>query len=880
MTLRPARRLLAFFTVALGLPAAAQAPVEVGAAPAWVDAVDLELRAQATSASGGVEYLLLDHQENIALAEPEVYTHTAQRVVSPAGVQSESQVTLSFDPAYERLTVHTIRLRRGAEVLERLAAERFQVLQQETQLEQQLLDGRCTLLLVLDDVRVGDVIEVAYTLRGRNPAFGSKYAAAQALNSSVPVQRWRVRLLAPHERELAVRVHGGEDRSQLRELGELTERLWDQTDVPAVVYENYTPSWFDAFAWLQTSEFGSWDELAQWAEPLFRLPETTPPSVAEVARHVREQSADAREQLRLALRFVQDDVRYLGLELGASSFQPAPPDKVLERRYGDCKDKALLFCAILRELGIGASPALVNTLRRGHVAELLPSPLDFDHAIVRAELGDEELWVDPTSTHERGALSEKSLPDYGQALVVLGERAGLVDVERDQGEEPLTTIEKEFKVTLSGPVAYSVTTTFEGGDADGARRYVAAWSAEELSQHRTDQQTRSYRSVRALAPLAVRDDETRNRVVFEEHYAIDSFWGTPDASGTWGTFDQSEIGDELAVPDNRARRAPLALDFPRHLSVRTRVMLPEEWQIENQSSRLQVPGITITRGVRCVNRVLELSTDYRTFADHVPLAELARYRAQAQQLHASLGYQISKPVAGGGRAKELDTQAILAPLVGLLILAVVVGVPVGVLVWVARARRRGRAAVDDRRPWVPGDAQSAPFAAASALAAHAQPRVWRSESALVVELSSELPPRCVVCNHEASERIERKFRWHEPLLYLLILAGVLVYAIVATVVSKRAAVKLGLCARHHAARRRNLALAWSAGIAGFACVITAVSVESIVLGFYVGLPLLVFAAIFGQRKASIVRVTRIDEHCVHLSGTGKPFLESFERRAA
>ena len=46
---------------------------------------------------------------------------------------------------------------------------------------------------------------------------------------------------------------------------------------------------------------------------------------------------------------------------------PSAPDAVYARRWGDCKEKALLMVTMLRALGIEASPALVNTERRDDI---------------------------------------------------------------------------------------------------------------------------------------------------------------------------------------------------------------------------------------------------------------------------------------------------------------------------------------------------------------------------------------------------------------------------------------------------------------------------------------------------------------------------------
>lgn len=80
---------------------------------------------------------------------------------------------------------------------------------------------------------------------------------------------------------------------------------------------------------------------------------------------------------------------------------------------------------------------------------------------------------------------------------------------------------------------------------------------------------------------------------------------------------------------------------------------------------------------------------------------------------------------------------------------------------------------------------------------------WKDKTVLIVTRVITLPHVCVKCGQPASKRLKQTFFWHEPWIYLLILAGLLVYIIVALVLRKKATVDMGLC-EHHASRRSTL----------------------------------------------------------------------------
>jgi len=154
-------------------------------------------------------------------------------------------------------------------------------------------------------------------------------------------------------------------------------------------------------------------------------------------------------------------------------------------------------------------------------------------------------------------------------------------------------------------------------------------------------------------------------------------------------------------------------------------------------------------------------------------------------------------------------------------------------------------------------------------------QMWRSGEFLVLRKDTALPPRCVKCNApQHGNRIKRKLFWHPPWIYLLILPGLLIYAIVATIIGKRALVEVPLCVEHRRIRMRDLLVTWllivfCLGAFGYAIVASS--------GWWalVGLSLLFAAAIYGGLRTTIVGPKRIDDQFVWLKGVGPEFLAPF-----
>src|SRR6185369_15081757 len=98
---------------------------------------------------------------------------------------------------------------------------------------------------------------------------------------------------------------------------------------------------------IEVTEFEKWDQVKEWARKVFDIHSFDKSLIAKKAAEIAEQYPDKKMQLVAALRFVQDQVRYYGIEIGVNAIKPHTPDFTLRNRFGDCKDKSLLLCTLL-----------------------------------------------------------------------------------------------------------------------------------------------------------------------------------------------------------------------------------------------------------------------------------------------------------------------------------------------------------------------------------------------------------------------------------------------------------------------------------------------------------------------------------------------------
>jgi hypothetical protein len=181
--------------------------------------------------------------------------------------------------------------------------------------------------------------------------------------------------------------------------------------------------------------------------------------------------------------------------------------------------------------------------------------------------------------------------------------------------------------------------------------------------------------------------------------------------------------------------------------------------------------------------------------------------------------------------------------------------------------------MDDRNPYAPSRASlTEPVSRADGNTGIA---VWRDGDVLIISIGAEMPHRCVKCNGPADQPIKaRKVYWHHPVLYLLVLVNIIIYAIVAAVVRKTAFVRAGLCIEHKRRQRIASIFAWTGSLSGIVLVFLGMGSSWGFWGALLGMLLILGSVIGGLIFARIVYAKKIDKSYVRLKGCGTVFLDS------
>lgn len=638
---------------------------DVAPAPAWVEHRDVATSwpASAPGARGdNWRYWLFDSQIDRRHGHRDIYTDRAYEADSADLIRQAGKYEINFNPDYQKLTLHRVEVRRNGQWQDRLKTDAVTLARRESDFDSSdMSTGEVSALIVMDDVQPGDVVRISYTVSGSNPILAGMEAEKFNFDWYQPVLERHVRAWWDAALPLDIRRSAGVPAAITTQHAEGELVSVDAADLPAVYNEGSYPNWYSATATLNISAKRSWSDVAAWARELYPQPKPLP---ADLQQRIAQWKMLPTDQgIAAALRAVQEEVRYFGIELGESSHRPAEPALTWQRRYGDCKDKARLLATILHAMGVEAYPALVSAAEGKGVHDWPASPNAFDHVIVQVRLRDATLWLDPTSTQQRDPLRALSRDTLGAALPVAPDTRNLVDIRRQPSAIDHVNVEEHFVPDAHGTgVNLDLHSDFSGTAAEQLRARMHSSSRDDMARGYADYYRRRYGAIEADAPQ-ISDDAQTGVLSVREHYRLDNPWS--DGLGRGLDVFPGSLGGYLELPRVAQRKAPFDLGTPVEVTYVTRITLPAGWSWPNEpgSGHWNDKAVQFDYAGKKDGRDVVLTRHYRSDRDMVPAADFPAHFALLRKIGEALSHQLSFSVgsvaAGSDAEREKRLQALL-----------------------------------------------------------------------------------------------------------------------------------------------------------------------------------------------------------------------------
>lgn len=212
---------------------------------------------------------------------------------------------------------------------------------------------------------------------------------------------------------------------------------WTVKNITAKKLEPFSPEWElqSANVYVAPTEFeidgytgslNTWEDFGKWGVLLNKDRQTIPEELANKLNELVADAPNEYEKIRRIYKYLQDNTRYVSIQLGIGGWQPFPAQEVAEKKYGDCKALSNFTHAMLKSVGIESHYAFI---RAGNdVPKMMrdfPSN-QFNHAILCVPLKEkikgntqkaDTLWLECTNQTEAFAYQGGFTEDRDALLI-------------------------------------------------------------------------------------------------------------------------------------------------------------------------------------------------------------------------------------------------------------------------------------------------------------------------------------------------------------------------------------------------------------------------------------------------------------------------------
>ncbi len=609
--------------------------------PSWVKVENIkENNVDANSIRDGYYYALVDEQYNTVLKHD--FCHYATKATSELGLDYTSQLEIEFDPSYQKVEIHYIKINRGQETIDLTHTSGIKLLKEENERSNGVLNETNTLYANLSDIRKGDIVEYAYSVIGYNNVFKNAFSFSLKFGYSIPVGRINRSLIIDKETKLSILNTNCEIQPEISENKNITY-TWVAENTTPIKLEDNTPSWYSPYPTVQVSNSKDWKEVKEKHKTLFVIGKYDNIKLTELTDSIKAKyPGDIEKQISSLVDFAQNQIRYSGITGGIHSHQPHLPDYVMRNRYGDCKDKTLFLRELLKQIDIKSYPVLIHTDQNKSIESGNPSTRAFNHVILAIEYEHKFYFIDPTFTYQKGNFKNKKTSNYEVGLILDDSENTFVEIPTDTVSKIIVT--EDFNINSDTKDAIlKVESIYTGIHADRTRYSYSNSSIADMQENYRSFYLKYTDEVEVLDTLVFIDDEEQNEIRITEHYLLKGFWTKADSADTkiQKDFIPYVLNEKIIYVTDNIRKQYLEIPFPVNITQTINVRKAEGWNIENSNIEENNDFFYYYYNTTVIDNLLSLKYIYRSKTSSISPEDYPAYKTKSNFLDHNMVMAVS-----------------------------------------------------------------------------------------------------------------------------------------------------------------------------------------------------------------------------------------------
>lgn len=311
------------------------------------------------------------------------------------------------------------------------------------------------------------------------------------IGPKISIQQSRFIAEAPADYQLRFKPLNISSEPATNTTGKTTTYEWEIKNQPALLPEPYQPDWEDIVPMVMVApsdfEYGgykgsmsSWKEFGKY---IYRLSEgrtALPATIKQDIHNLTDNISNQDEKIRILYEYLQNNTRYISIQLGIGSLQPFEATYVAQKKYGDCKALSNYMVSILREAGVEAYPVIIKAGRgETKLYEDFPSH-QFNHEVTCIP-GKDTIWLECTSqTLSCGYMS--AFTGNRKAMLVKEDGGYIVSTPRYGLNENLQLRKVDASIDENGNLTADVKTHFTGLQQDRLHSFIHVYTQKEKEE--------------------------------------------------------------------------------------------------------------------------------------------------------------------------------------------------------------------------------------------------------------------------------------------------------------------------------------------------------------------------------------------------------------
>lgn len=228
-------------------------------------------------------------------------------------------------------------------------------------------------------------------------------------------------------------------------------------------------------------DMSTWLNYGKYQVELNKGRDVLPDNIKQEVHKIADGLTSKTEKIKALYQYLQNNTRYISIQLGIGGLQPFDAKYVATNRYGDCKALSNYMKALLKEAGIESYYSIIHAGEgeKFYMADFVSDQTN--HIIVSVPVDKDTMWLECTDqTKAAGYMG--SFTDDRYALLIKEDGGHLVKTPAYGKKENYVRRITKAVIDDNGHLTADVTTQYSGLEQDDLQGMINAVSHERVTE--------------------------------------------------------------------------------------------------------------------------------------------------------------------------------------------------------------------------------------------------------------------------------------------------------------------------------------------------------------------------------------------------------------